>query len=187
MRNAARAIVLAVVGVAVGASLVARATAPPAGAVSPSQVEGAYQLKLKGDGFWRSSSEPYRVGRVAGNASLLISPHDPDDGGVHAEILLDAALAGSIADLATPDPLAFVGDGYVVGDCLTLVDSRSNLKPDFVNAFTIVFMKGGGKLAGHWLASFPAASADAGPASAVGLDFTGRRVGHAKDRRPRGN
>jgi hypothetical protein len=178
-----RALLLTALGVATAVSFGAAVSSPNASAVAQASLVGAYRLKLKGDGWWRGASSPYRIGRVSGNAVLVFTKSDPDDGKLHAAIQLDPKLADTLVDLATPNPAAFVGSGYVVGDSLTMVDTGSTIDPagtTYLNALTITFLKDGAKLTGHWLTSFPASSPDSGPASAIGIDFTGRRLSRAK-------
>ena len=146
--------------------------APDASAVAQGLVVGVYKLKLKGDGWLRSSSAPYLLERVGGNALLVLSRNVPDDGKLKVEIRLDRALTGGLVDLATPDP-AFVGTGYVVGDSLAVIDTGG---PTYVNAFTLTFLKEGARVAGHWISAYPAVDPAAGPASAVGIEFAGRKL-----------
>jgi hypothetical protein len=180
-----RAILLTVLGFAAAVASGAAVSTPDASAVPQSSLIGAYRLKLKGDGWWRGTSSPYRVGRISGGAVLVFTKSDPDDGMIHAAIQLDSKLTETLVDLATPDPAAFVGSGYVVGDSLTMLDTGSTIDragTTYLNAMTILFLKDGAKLTGHWLTSFPAASPDAGPASAIGVDFTGKRLPRFKSR-----
>jgi hypothetical protein len=141
-------------------------------AVAPSQIVGAYRIRMKGDGWLRGTSEAYRSERVLGFGTLVLSRNTPDDGKLHVEIQLDDGLTGSLLDLATPEP-AFVGDAAVVGDSLAIIDSGG---PTYVNALTMTFFRGGGRIVGHWVSSFPAADSVLGAASGVGIDFVGRRV-----------
>ncbi len=161
---------LALVVVATVAALLGR-DAPEAAAVAPSQVLGVYKLKLKGDGWLRGSTAPYRVERVGGNANLLLSAGT--DGRLRVEIRLDPSFSGGLLDLATP-ATAFVGEGYMAGDSLTVIDTGA---PTYVNAITLTFLKDGARLIGHWLSAYPPAAADAGPGSAVGIDVSGRKLG----------
>jgi hypothetical protein len=180
-----RALLLMAVGFAVSVSSGLAVSPPDASAVDQSSLVGAYRLKLKGDGWWRGATSPYRIGRISGGAVLVFTKSDPDDGKIHAAIQLDSKLADSIVDLATPNPAAFVGSGYVVGDSLTMIDTGSTIDQagaSYVNALTILFLKDGAKLAGHWLTSYPASSPDQGPASAMGVEFTGKRLPHFKAR-----
>ena len=91
-------------------------------AVPSAEIVGSYRLRMKGDGWMRGTSDPYRAEKIAGGATLLITRVVPDDGRLHVEILLDPALDGSLLDLATPEP-AFVGDAALVGDSLTVIDT----------------------------------------------------------------
>jgi hypothetical protein len=170
---------------AAGTAFVVRPRPDEASAVSPSQVVGGYKLKLKGDGWVRGTSVPYRAERIAGNAVLTLTraSADPLDRKLKVEIRLDQAFTGGLLDLATPDP-AFVGEGFVVGDSMTVIDTGG---PTFVNVLTLQFLKDGGRMVGHWVSSYPAADPDSGPASAVGIDFTGRHFkarGAARDFTP---
>lgn len=161
---------LALLVVAAVAALVAH-EAPDASAVAPSQVVGVYKLKLKGDGWLRGSSEPYRVERIGGNATLILSAGAA--GRLHAEIRLDPSFTGGLLDLATP-ATAFVGEGYMAGDSLALIDTGA---PTYVNAMTLTFLKDGARVLGHWISAYPPAAADAGPGSAVGIEVSGRKLG----------
>jgi hypothetical protein len=145
--------------------------APEASAVAPSQVVGVYRLKLKGDGWLRGTTEPYRVERIGGGATLLLAAGTA--GRLHAEIRLDPEFTGGLLDLATP-ATAFVGEGYMVGDSLTVIDTGA---PTYVNAITLTFLKDGARIVGHWLSAYPPAAADAGPGSAVGIGVSGRKLG----------
>jgi hypothetical protein len=181
-----RALLLGMLGFV---AAVAAMPAPDASAVARSRVVGAYRIRLKGDGWWRGTSSPYRVGRIAGGAMLVFTQADPDDGKLYAAIQLDPRLDDTLVDLATPDPAAFMGSGFVVGDSLTMLDTGSVLTaggPSYVNALTIQFIKGGARLSGHWLTSYPATDPDSGPASAMGVTFTGRRLVNGKSRYVRG-
>lgn len=180
-----RTYLLAALGFAAAVAFGVTVAPHEASAVPDAAVVGAYRIKLKGDGWWRGSSSAYRVGRIAGAALLVFTKADPDDGKLHAAIQLDEKLAGTVVDLATPDPAAFVGSGYVVGDSLTLIDTGSAIDragASYLNALTILFQKNGARLTGHWLTSYPASSPDAGPASAIGVDFSGRRLTRVKVR-----
>jgi hypothetical protein len=157
---------------AAGAVWLAVPHAQQARAVDATQVIGAYKLKLKGDGWLRGAQRPYVTERVSGLATLLLSRNVPDDGKLHCEVRLSSKFTNGVLDLATPEP-AFVGDGFIVGDSITLIDAG---RPTYVNAMTLTFAKDGAKVAGHWLASFPATDAATSPASAVGVGVTGRRV-----------
>ena len=139
-----RAFLLTVLGFAAAVAAGAAISTPDAAAVPQSSLVGAYRLKLKGDGWWRGASSPYRVGRINGGAILVFTKSDPDDGMIHAAIQLDSKLTGTLVDLATPDPAAFVGSGYVVGDSLTMLDTGSTIDragTTYLNAMTILFLK----------------------------------------------
>lgn len=168
MRRALAA--LALVLAAAVAAAVGR-DAPEASAVAPSQVVGIYKLKLKGDGWLRGSAEPYRVERISGNATLVLAAGTA--GKVRAEIRLDPSFSGGLLDLATP-ATAFVGEGHMVGDSLTVIDTGA---PTYVNAMTLTFVKDGARCLGHWLSAYPPAAADSGPGSAVGIEISGRKLG----------
>jgi hypothetical protein len=148
---------------------------PAADAVAPAQVVGVYSVKLKGDGWLRAKAGSHRSERITGSAVLTmvrVDPSSSSDGRIRVEIRLAPAMANGVADLATPEP-AFVGEGYVVGDSLTAVDTGL---PTYVNALTMSFTKFGARVQGHWFASFPATSTDQGPASAIAVEFSGRRT-----------
>jgi len=174
-----RALLLFAVGFAAAVCALGREASKDASAVTPENVIAAYRLKLKGDGWWRGASSAYRVGRVNGGAVLVLTKSDPDDGKIHAAIELDAKLAGTLLDLATPNPAAFVGAGFLVGDSLTLVDAGSTVDaagPTFVSALNLQFQKAGAKLTGHWLTSYPPSSSDSGAGSGIGVEITGKRL-----------
>lgn len=171
-----RPITLAVLALACLGAWCAFRPSPRADAVAPAQVVGTYKLRLKGDGFVRSASDPYRIERISGTALLQIARTLADDTKVQVTIQLDKTLTGGIADLATPKP-DFAGEGYIVGDSLTIIDTGG---PTYVNALTLTFLKDGERVAGHWLASFPATDPAKSTTSGVGIDFAGRRLGGRK-------
>lgn len=169
MRVPARPVVLLGALALVGAALLAR---PEAGAVAPDDVVGVYKLKLKGDGWVRGTTQPYRAERIGGTATLFVARAPTADGKLHVEIRLESSLTGGVLDLATP-ATAFVGEAHLVGDSLTLIDTGA---PTYVNALTLQFAKEGARLSGHWIAAYPASEAGA-TASGAGLSFNGRRLG----------
>lgn len=164
-----RALFLLALAAAGGAAWFALRPAPEASAVGLAQVVGTYKLKLKGDGWLRGTSTPYKTDRFAGGATLVLSREQPDDGRVHVEIRVDAALNGGLLDLATLKP-DFSGDARIVGDSLAVIAAGGST---YVNALTLQFK--GTKLAGHWLVSWPAAD-DSSPAGAVSVEILGRRL-----------
>lgn len=143
-----------------------------ASAVTPAQVVGAYRIKLKGEGWLRGKSSPYRAERIDGSAVLLLVRDTADSEKLKVEIRLDPSLAGGLADLATPEP-AFAGAGYVIGDSLSVIDTGA---PTYVNAFVLTFLKDGDKVAGHWMSVFPSTDPASGAASGLAIDFAGRRT-----------
>lgn len=171
-----RTISAAILAVAAAGAWYAVRPATPVQAVAPAQVVGVYKIKLKGDGFLRTASDPYRLERISGSALLTVARSAADDTKIVVQIQLDKSLAGGIADLATPKP-DFAGEGYIVGDSLTVIDTGG---PAYVNALTLAFLKDGDRVAGHWLASFPATDLLKSTSSAVGLDFAGRRLNGRK-------
>jgi hypothetical protein len=146
--------------------------APEARAVTVSQVIGTYKLKLKGDGWLRGTSTPYRQERFGGGAVLVLSRAQPDDGRVHVEIRNAPELNGGLLDLATLEP-DFSGDGRLVGDSsIAIVAAGSST---YVNTLTLTFQKDGAKCSGHWSVVWPA-DGDSGPAGAFDVSLTGRRL-----------
>jgi len=160
------------VAAAAAVAVVAVRPAPEAQAVAPAQVVGAYKLKLKGDGWWRGTTAAYGVERVSGGALLVLARSVPDDGTLKVVIQLDTA--GGLADVATPTP-DFSGSGKIVGDSLTVIGSGT---ATYVNAITLTFLKGGTRVLGHWMASFPPSDVapDSSAAGGFGVDFTGRKL-----------
>jgi len=143
-----------------------------AAAVAPSQIVGVYRIKLKGDGWLRGKSVPYRQERIFGNAVLVVARDSAANDKLTVEIRLDPSFAGGLVDLATPEP-AFTGSGFVAGDSLAVIDTGA---PTYVNAITLTFLKDGGKVAGHWMSAFPAAEPASGAASGLAIEFAGRRT-----------
>jgi hypothetical protein len=158
--------------VAAATAVVAARHGSEAQAVAAAQVVGTYRIKLKGDGWWRGTTDPYKADRTNGTGLLVLSHDVPDDGKLKVVIQVDAA--GSLVDVATPTP-DFSGTGLVVGDSMTVIGSGA---PTYVNAITLTFLKGGARLVGHWVASFPPSDAapDTSAAGGFGADFTGRRL-----------
>jgi hypothetical protein len=158
-------------------------TDAPVEAVAPSQIIAEYKLKIRGEGFLRGNQTPYSYQRLAGTAYLTFSSAsgDPDDKRLRVEIRLDDTLQGGMVDLATPFE-AFLGEGYLVGDSMTVIDTGG---PTYVNVLALQFIKDGKALTGHWISSYPASSPDSGAASGIGLTFTGKRRGKPPASRPR--
>jgi hypothetical protein len=166
-------VLLTIVAAAAGALAVAVATpAPDAQAVVSAQVVGTYKLKLRGDGWWRGASTPYSLSRVNGWAYLVLTRSIPDDGKLKVAIQVDSAT--SLVGVATPTP-DFSGTGILVGDSMTVIGSGA---PTYVNAIQITFLKGGAKVAGHWMAAFPPSDVvpDGNAAGGFAASFTGRRA-----------
>ena len=157
---------------AVGAALSLPAPREAA-AVAPSQLVGVYKLRLKGEGWLRGTTEPYRAERVGGSALMTVARAVGDDTKIHVEIRLAPQLDGGILDLATP-AVAFVGDGILVGDSMAIIDTGA---ATYVNALTLTFLRDGERVTGHWVASYPATDAANGAASGVGVAFNGKRQG----------
>ena len=159
-------------GLAVAAAAAAWLGPYDAGAVVPAQVTGAYRLKMKGDGWIRTKTAPYRMERLSGNAALLLARDTTDAAKVKVEIRLDPTLDNGLIDLATGEP-AFTGSGYIVGDSLAIIDTAT---PTFSNALTLTFLKDGGKIAGNWMAVFPATDPASSAASAFAIEFEGKKL-----------
>jgi hypothetical protein len=168
-----RLLLTAIVALGAAAGALAWPVSQDAAAVAPSQLVGVYKLKLKGEGWIRGSTEPYRASRVGGAAMLTVTRSLADDTKIHVEVRLAPELDGGILDLATP-AVAFVGDGVLVGDSMAVIDTGA---ATYVNAMTLTFLKDGERVIGHWVASYPATDAANGAASGVGVAFTGRRDG----------
>ena len=160
------------VAAAAAVAVVAVRPAPEAQAVAPAQVVGAYKLKLKGDGWWRGTTTAYGVDRVNGSALLILTRSVPDDG--QLKVVIQVETAGGLVDVATPTP-DFSGTGRIVGDSMTVVGSGT---ATYVNAITLTFLKGGARVLGHWMASFPPSDVapDSSAAGGFGVDFTGRKL-----------
>lgn len=168
-----RLLLAAAAVVAIAVAAIAWPSARDASAVAPSQLVGVYRLKLKGEGWIRGTTEPYRAERIGGQAMLLVTRDLADDTKLHVEIRLASQLDGGVLDLATP-AVAFVGDGILVGDSMAVIDTGA---ATYVNALTLTFLRDGERVVGHWVASYPATDAAAGAASGAGVSFSGRRQG----------
>jgi hypothetical protein len=168
-----RLLLVCAAALAAAAGSLAWPTARDASAVAPSQLVGVYKLRLKGEGWVRGTTEPYRSERVGGSALLTVSRNVADDTKLHVEIRLAPQLDNGVLDLATPG-VAFVGDGVLVGDSMAVIDTGG---PTYVNALTLTFLRDGDRVIGHWVASYPATDAANGAASGAGVSFNGRRQG----------
>ena len=161
---------------AAAAAWVAVPRSETASAVAPSQVVGIYRIKLRGDAWWSAPLSSYAAERVNGGATLTFTSATSDaaDPRLRVEIRLDSGLTDGTLDLVTPNP-AFLGEGYVVGDSMTVIDSGG---PTYVNALTIQFLKDGERVVGHWLSAYPSTGPNGGGTGAsggAGIDFNGRR------------
>lgn len=150
----------------------------PAYSLSPADVQGIYVLRLSGEAWIRTRGQADTTARadqerVKSEAYLILEPAeiDANDGRVRAEIRLSKRLEGSVLDRLTASP-DFQATGVIFGDRLTLIDTGHEL---FVNALDLRFQKGGKKVGGAWLVSWPASQADAAFAGGAGLAVKGKR------------
>src|SRR5215510_9616415 len=150
-----RLLLVSAAALAVVAGSFAWPTARDASAVAPTQILGVYKLRLKGEGWIRGTTEPYRAERLGGLAMLTVSKSLTDDTKIHVDIHLAPQLENGILDLATPG-VAFVGDGVLVGDSMAIIDTGA---ATYVNALTLTFLRDGERVIGHWIASYPATDA----------------------------
>ncbi|MCE9638142.1 MAG: hypothetical protein K8T90_20765 [Planctomycetes bacterium] len=180
MRRPGRMALAALLGAVVA---VAALPSPQADAVPSGGVLGTWKLKLKIDGFGaRASAQGAGAAtvdsqRAVGDAVLVIRPRDAqvNDGIVTIEVALDAATAQTVLGRATPGTPAFRGTAAILGDSLAVIDSG---QPNYVNAITLRFAPGGRKLAGSWIAVFPASEPTLGEqkfAAGVSATVTGTR------------
>ncbi len=170
-----RLLVAAATAALVGVVGVALLPVPDAAAVGSADAVGAWLIALRGDGFDRNAtSGSYSQETVRGRAVLNVgrATGDGDPRRLRVEVVLERALAGSLIDRATPS-VALAGEGVLVGDSLTVIGAG---QANFVNALTLRFSRGGKRVDGWWLASFPGSSVDSGFVGGFGTTFKGKRV-----------